>query len=347
MRMALLSCLCLSCSVVKAESGGQTASTGKPGYAPDAVRRELRPISFEASTAVPRAINAYLTYYRLDLPCAEHRIGTFVSGRYTLASHIFEVESPRGTVVVMHGYCDHAGIVRKVLKRVTELGYSAATYDMPGHGLSSGERVGVDTFADYVVAFRDFLEICRQNLPPPYHVIAHSTGCSPIIDHLLTQTPPNVDKVVLIAPLVRSASWNISRLGWSVVKPFGDSVPRVFRRNSADKAFLQFLRDDPLQPERIPQNWFRALVDWNKRIGKLDACAKPILIIQGKKDTTVDWRYNIKLLGEKFPRAAIVLIEKGGHQLINEAEPMLGQVLTRVSELLDARGQSSVGRDSR
>ena len=335
MRMGLFSFLCLSCATFGAAREGQAGAAGRAAVDPDAVRRDLTALSFAAPPPPPsKAVNAYLTFYRLDLPCAEHRLGTFTSGDYTLAAHVFKAQNPRGTVIVLHGYCDHAGITVNVLRKALELQCNAAVFDMPGHGLSTGERAGIDSFAEYVAAFRDFLRICRQNLPPPFYVVAHSTGCSTVIDYLLACREPPVDDVVLIAPLVHSASWRMSKIGWTAVKPFAESVPRVFRRNSSDKEFLQFLRNDPLQPRLLPRSWFRALVRWNKRIAPLDPCPKQITIVQGTKDTTVSWRYNVKFLRRKFPTAKVTLIEKGGHQLINEAEPMLTQTLECVAAAL-------------
>jgi len=39
-------------------------------------------------------------------------------------------------------------------------------------------------------------------------------------------------------------------------------------------------------------------------------------------DTTVDWKYNMQFIKEKFPRAEVLMIDAGGRHLINETLAM-------------------------
>ena len=58
-------------------------------------------------------------------------------------------------------------------------------------------------------------------------------------------------------------------------------------------------------------------------------------VIQGTKDDIVDWRHNIPFLKEKIPDLKVIYIKKARHQLVNEAEPFL-------NELLEALGKQIV-----
>ena len=42
--------------------------------------------------------------------------------------------------------------------------------------------------------------------------------------------------------------------------------------------------------------------------------------MQGTDDTTVDWRYNLPRLSEKFPAASTHIIDGARHHLVNESE---------------------------
>ena len=44
-----------------------------------------------------------------------------------------------------------------------------------------------------------------------------------------------------------------------------------------------------------------------------------INVIQGDRDSTLDWRHNMKLLQRKFPNLSLQMIAGAGHHMVNEA----------------------------
>ena len=109
-------------------------------------------------------------------------------------------------------------------------------------------------------------------------------------------------------------------IGLKPLKLFTRQLRRVFRNNSSDSKFLHFVKQDPLQYDKMPLNWLEALISWNESIKERIPSRVPVLILQGKKDTTVDWRYNVDFLLKKFLNTDIELIENGKHHLLNEEE---------------------------
>jgi alpha-beta hydrolase superfamily lysophospholipase len=57
---------------------------------------------------------------------------------------------------------------------------------------------------------------------------------------------------------------------------------------------------------------------------------KGFLILQGDRDTTVDWRYNVRLLRDKFPAANVEMIPGARHELLNEAAEFRSKVVGRI-----------------
>ena len=94
---------------------------------------------------------------------------------------------------------------------------------------------------------------------------------------------------------------------------------RVFRKNSQDAAFLDFIRHrDPFQPRRLPAAWVSAMANWVVEMGCSTENPFAINVIQGDQDSTVDWRHNIKVLQGKFPNMELQVIQGAGHHLVNE-----------------------------
>ena len=320
--------LCIA-GVALGRNGG-----GGGSYDVGAVKKVIKPLKFE-KTARPPALEKYLEYYGLDIEHVggtspglvgarfiEHMFGSFKSGGTDIVAHVFRPPDSKGTVMLVHGYYDHAGIMSKLIRELVTKGYTVVIYDQPGHGLSGGARADIGNFSEYVVVLKDFVRLCRAELKGPFHLVAHSMGSGVAIDYLLNDKETPFEKVVLMAPLIRSAAWHVSGIGHAMAGSVVDSVPRVFRRNSSDKQFLKFMKRDPLQTRVVPMTWLKALRAWNADMVKYKASDKPVRIIQGTKDTTVNWKHNVKLLKGKFTKADIVMVEKAGHQLMNESEEL-------------------------
>ncbi|MCB1842834.1 MAG: hypothetical protein KDI09_07720, partial [Halioglobus sp.] len=64
----------------------------------------------------------------------------------------------------------------------------------------------------------------------------------------------------------------------------------------------------------------------------------PALIVQGRRDTTVDWRYNLPFVQALFPASDVVYLADAGHQLANESAEIRQRYLSQVSEFLATRG---------
>ncbi|MCK5472692.1 MAG: alpha/beta hydrolase [Planctomycetes bacterium] len=305
------------------------------------VKEAIKPLD-DSSSEHPDAITDYFKFYGLDSDSnnVEHIFGTFKSGEFTLVGHIYKPQKYRATVFVLHGYFDHCGQLNHLIEYLLKAGYAVAAFDLPGLGLSSGERAAIDDFTHYSWALIDFADIVRPQLNGPYHFVGHSTGAAAVIDYLLCNNSNDTifERVVLIAPLIHCVSWEKSKISYNEKIQFIKSVPRVFRKNSSDADFLRFIKNkDPLQTRTIPLKWVRALHKWNEKIKNFPPCEKPVKIIQGTKDTTVDWRFNIKFLQEKFSKTQVRLIENANHELFNESVDIRKEVFSQISHYLEAK----------
>jgi alpha-beta hydrolase superfamily lysophospholipase len=300
-------------------------------------KKELTPLNLAKVPSLTESAKIYLRYYGIHIKDIRHYFGTFNSGSHILAAHVFLPRNPKATIFLLHGYLDHTGILKNLIRLCVSQQFAVAIYDLPGHGLSSGVSCSINDFSEYVSIFGDFVELCYPHLPQPYHFIGHSTGCAIAFDYLHRVTSTNFDKVIYIAPLVRSTYWTISKAHHYLAKPFIESIPRVFFNNSSDPQFNQFLQTDPLQCRQIPLKWLEALFAWNERVEAYEPISQPVFILQGMADTVVDWEYNIPFLKRKNSSVAVKWVEDGMHHLLNERTEIRLRVLNTVKDYLKKR----------
>lgn len=310
----------------------------------ETLRDELPPLSFsleadERNCQTP-SVQKYLHFYRLNfaqtLSGVRHGFGTFESGDFTLAAHYWLPPESRGTIFVFHGYYDHVGLYRHLIRFALQNDYAVVAYDLPGMGLSSGERASIESFDDYYQAMLRCCEKFESVMPGSWFAVGQSAGCAALLNHILLRGLPPFRKMVLLAPLVRSKGWPRDRWIYAAGKIVIRRLRRVFADNSHDQGFLDFLRNaDPLQPRYLSVKWVGAMKEWIQRFEDFPPRPEPLLVIQGDDDDTVDWRYNLAGIKTKLPEVKIKMVPGGRHHLVAESAPYRAQVFAAMKSYLE------------
>ena len=309
-----------------------------PLFDPAALRESLRPLVPAEPVILTPEEDAYLRHYNIhfveEFPGTSHHFGALASGDYQIAVHLWVPEGAAGTAVVIHGYYDHTGLFGHLIRHLINRGLAVMSFDLPGHGLSTGAPASIETFDHYVEAFRATMAALEHHLPQPWHLIGQSTGAAVAMEWLLanevTRSNNPFASVVLLAPLVRPYLWPLNRVVYEVARRFFTERPRVFRNNTENGEFLVFLRDhDPLQARVLPVRWVTAMMHWRHRFEARKPTDVAPLVIQGRADTTVDWRYNIKVI-ERLFRPRIFLIPEARHHLVNETPQIRAQIFQAI-----------------
>ncbi|WP_339527895.1 alpha/beta hydrolase [Pseudomonas mucidolens] len=292
-------------------------------FDPDHLRESLRPlVDAQALSAEARV---YQRFYGLDLATRKEpvvsRLGRFDIDGFEVVSQVWWPVQPVASLFLFHGFYDHMGLYRSVVEWGLDQGFVVIACDLPGHGLSSGERASIDDFAVYQSVLQGLFEQAGTlQLPQPWHLFGQSTGGAIVVDHLLNHgaSSPAQGQIFLLSPLVRPRAWGWSQLSYHLLKPFVKGIARRFSDNSNDPAFRPFLEADPLQPRQLPTAWVGALGRWIKRIEAAPRSTRRPLIVQGEEDMTVDWRHNLQVLRSKFDHPQILMVPRGRHHLANE-----------------------------
>jgi alpha-beta hydrolase superfamily lysophospholipase len=290
-------------------------------FDPDHLRASLRPLA-DWQPLSEEAL-AYQHFYGLDFAGRNVRsgLGRFAVDGYDVVSQFWWPEGAKATLFLFHGFYDHTGLYRHVIEWALDQNFAVIACDLPGHGLSSGERASIKDFTEYQDTLQGlFAEAQSLDLPQPWHLCGQSTGGAIVIDHVLNQgaSSPAQGQVILLSPLVRPRAWGWSQLSYYLLKPFVKAIARRFSENSNDPDFLPFLQADPLQPLRLPTAWVGALARWIKHIEAAPYSMRRPLIVQGQADMTVDWEHNLEVLRGKFDRPQVLMLPEARHHLANE-----------------------------
>ena len=288
---------------------------------------------------------AYLNDYSINFTNKndqiKHGFGYVEAAGFNIAAHYWLPPNPRGTLIVVHGYYDHVGIFKHPIDFALGHNLAVLAFDLPGHGLSSGEPAVIDSFNEYGDTVAEILQQSAVIMPQPLYAIGQSTGCAALLNylwrhvHAKNEVDPFI-KLALCSPLVLPRawrSWHVGRHVYAILHHFIQRISRNFSTNSHDPLFLDFIRhQDPLQANYLSLRWIGAMKAWHEMFLKVSILHKNILVVQGTNDMTVDWRYNLPLIKRKLPNTEIVYIEDARHQLVNESESYRSNVFTAIEK---------------
>ena len=307
------------------------------GFALDQVKQDMKPVQVEGPYHPTPAILEYFDYYNLNPVNAEHYFGSMESEGYTLAAHAFIPPQPKGTLVLIHGYFDHTGTLAKLIHKGLEHGYAIAVWDLPGHGLSTGERTDTDGFDLCARQLVDIISRLSPAAPQPMYLIGHSTGCSIAMEYMAHAENHEIDGYIFLAPLIRHTHWRWAKFGYTLARPFKSSVRRRDKKNSSDEDYLTFVKKDPLHSAQLSFEYLDELYAWEKRMHTYPPWPGEVLIIQGDQDDIVEWEYNLNLLTTRIPNAEVHIIPEARHQLANESPAIRNTVFDLMFDYLDKK----------
>ena len=110
--------------------------------------------------------------------------------------------TPKGAVLVTHGYAEHCGRYRELAHVIVNAGWAALAYDVRGHGQSPGVRGYVDRFDVYLDDLAAMQAAAKKlaAADAPLVLLGHSHGSLIVLRALCDEHPPAVKHAILSSP---------------------------------------------------------------------------------------------------------------------------------------------------
>jgi alpha-beta hydrolase superfamily lysophospholipase len=299
-----------------------------------AIRANLLPFNTKVPliTSESTELLSYLDFYQLPEPHRELklRIGKIESDHQSVVATSWTPKHANGSVIIVHGYMDHTGLFRHLIEHLIQCQLNVICFDLPGHGLSAGAPGFVSDYAEYVSALEKVIAVSQSMFDGPVQAIGQSMGGAILLKHLMAQNHGQqypFTRVNLLAPLLEPHGWSLKRRLFLLTKGFRQFSKRQFRPSSYDQAFLQFVKQqDPFQPKLVPMAWVAALDKWIMEFNAFGGSDRPINLIQGSGDKTLNWQHNLQQFQHRLSRLEVQLIEQANHHLVNEIGPLRQQI---------------------
>jgi lysophospholipase len=123
-----------------------------------------------------------------------------IGGLY--AEQFLPAGTPKGVVLVTHGYAEHAGRYRELAHVIVDAGWACLTYDVRGHGKSPGVRGFIDRFEVYLEDLAAMQAAAKALVPAsaPMVLLGHSHGSLIVLRALADEHPPAVKAAIVSSP---------------------------------------------------------------------------------------------------------------------------------------------------
>jgi len=231
----------------------------------------------------------------------------------SLAYLRWEHPFPKGRVVIVHGYGEHAGRYRHTAKWLHDLGWSVSAMDHRGFGRSGGARGDADGIHAFVEDLALFLrherhhDAERKKAPPrmvegvpmpplpvcPQFVLGHSFGGLVSLLDLLWHSD-TMDGLILTSPAITLREFHpllrvLARICQRLAPHKPLKIPNQKEKVCSDPVLVQRYWDDPLCHRYMTAAFAQAMAQGREELMPLGhELDRPILLLEAGEDVLVD-----------------------------------------------------------
>lgn len=218
-------------------------------------------------------------------------------------------------VLCLHGFTATTVEVRKMAAFLTSIGYTTYGPLLPGHGTDIEDMLKA-RWQDWVKTVEESYSMLKNDYKQVF-VLGESMGA--LLALYLCEQHPEIPGTLLFAPALRIRKFILPKLLWPFVK-------YKFKNYSKDGDDMPWQGYDV-----IPMRPAASLYDFQQIVKKkLSKVTAPVLIFQGKLDTTIDPTGSVTVLENiNSTDKELVWLEDSGHVILLDRQLEDAQLLTQ------------------
>ena len=261
----------------------------------------------------------------------KHREGNFLgAGAANLYYQSWHPDDKtRAIVVIVHGLGAHSDIFGNIVDFLVPRHYGIYSFDLRGHGRSSGQRAYINSWSEFREDLKAFLELVNtelvntENSDCPIFLLGQSLGGTIVLDYVL-HYPNKFQGLILCSPAL---GVSISPLKLAIGRIFSRFLPRFsldtgidLESGSRDPEMVAAFAQDSMRhfkgTARLATEFLRT-ASWIEE--QAEMLKVPLLILQGGADQ-VTLPESSRLLFEKvtFADKEIREYPESYHELHND-----------------------------
>ncbi|HHP7237361.1 alpha/beta hydrolase [Longibacter sp.] len=266
-----------------------------------------------------------------------------VDGLHLVTRH-WACPTPRGTVLLVHGYGEHSGRYGHVARAMNEHHVEVYAYDQRGYGRSEGPRAFVRSFDAYVDDLDLAISHVRRRIGDrPLYLFGHSMGGAVVLLFALERQIRDVAGLLLSSPAIE-VDPDIAPFLRKIARFVGAVLPRLpvvtspEGRISRDQDVVDEAEQDPLNYHgRIQARTGAEILRANQRIQKqLRTLLLPFLVFHGTADVVTSPEASRRLYDQAASDDKTLHLYDGlYHETFNE--PERDDVIADICTWLDHR----------
>jgi lysophospholipase len=248
--------------------------------------------------------------------------------------------TPKGVVVITHGYAEHCGRYREVAHVIVKAGWAVLTYDVRGHGQSPGERGYIERFDTYLNDLAAMQAAARGLVAEgaPMILLGHSHGSLITLRALAGSQPPAIKAAIVSSPFL---ALKLAVPGYKKVlaRVASRIAPKLAQPNAlrvedltSDKAKQAERLADTLCFDVATSRWFtEASAAQDYVLANAGRISVPTTWLVGADDPIADPARS-RTVADKVPGASYHDLTGMKHEVFNEVER--GKVFAQLTSAL-------------
>ncbi len=250
----------------------------------------------------------------------------------------------RAVLAICHGYAEHSGRYAQVAADLNSRGYAVEALDLRGHGRSSGARVYVRSYDEFLDDLDGFLARVRARHPgKKVFLLGHSMGGG-VVTYYVIARHPSLDGLLVSGALLQNRQMpvNLKRKLQMAAGRFSSRVrfpgqlaaaaisrdPEVVARYEADPLVYRGGGSAGMAAARFPAA---------RRIAaEMESVRLPLLVMHGTGDQLTSPEGSEELFARAGSKDKTLKLYEGlYHEILNE--PERGEVIADIVAWLDDR----------